>query len=117
MPIIKHVLKTSYVIGKNVLSGTPLALTCFKAVKQCLKDVSSEDLPSAACKLAVLTCAPVYATAIIGGFATVKQFSKIKTAVKWISFVYTGPRKGLDLLAEPLEILVFGEAVPSGSLF
>ena len=123
MPIIKHVLKTTYVVTKNVLSGALLTLTCFNGVKQCLKNVSNEDLSSITCKLALASCSPIYATVFIGAFSSKKQFSKFKTVgkilIKGVSLIYSGPRKGLDIITEPLEILIFGEPVPiqAGNLF
>jgi len=123
MPIVKRVLKTSYLVTKNLVAGTPVALTLFSALKQCLRDVTNEDLPSLFCKIAFVGVTPVYLTVFIGAFANKKQFSRFRKAskilIKGVSSVYTGPAKLLDVILEPLEILFFEETCPiqSGNLF
>lgn len=123
MPIIKRALKTSYLVTKNIVAGTPVTLTLFSAIKQCLRDISNDDLPSLACKLAFAGVTPVYFTIFVGGFANRHQFSKFRKAtkiiVKGVSCVYTGPAKILDVVLEPLEVLFFDEVIPiqSGNLF
>lgn len=41
--------KTTYVVGKSILAGTPISTTCVKVVTHCLKDIVAEHLPSLAC--------------------------------------------------------------------
>ena len=119
MGVKKKILKSVYIVVKGSASGTPLAGICFVTLKQCLKDISFEDIPSVACKTFLVTCVPSStAVAVVGAFCNAKTLRSIKgfakVAINVAGIVYTGPSYVLNLSLSGLEILIFGEEVPVG---
>jgi hypothetical protein len=115
----KTILKSVYVVVKGSACGTPLAGICFVTLKQCLKDISFEDIPYLACKTFLVTCVPTStAVAVVGAFCNAKTLRSVKGFAKVVinvaGVIYTGPSYAVNLSLSALEILIFGEEVPVG---
>jgi len=111
------VLKNFYLVGKGVLGGVPVGSLCFRAAKECIKDVASEDLPSLACKIFLFYCIPTSTVvACVGAFCTPSNIKTFKIGAKIVinmgSMVYSAPMTLVDIGLAPFETLVFGEPIP-----
>jgi len=119
MGITKKVFKMCYVVGKSVVAGTPASVICWKALKQCFRDIAAEDIPSLACKTALIACSPGLGVVAVGAFGsvqTIRNLSKAaKTMVNIAAIAYTGPANVADICLAPVESVLFGEAVPVGN--
>ena len=110
------IVKTFYITTKSVAAGATLGLTCFRAMKLCLKNVGKENLPSFACRVAVFTCNPFMGAAFLGAVADPTTFKKVTGVVfkgcKIAALAYNAPAKGLDITLACFEEAVFGEPLP-----
>jgi len=120
MPLKRTVFRTSYTAGKSLACGLPLGVVCVKAIKQCIKDVATEDMPSIACKAVLHYCVP--ATAVVsclGAYGTPETAKKMKVVAKIVvnfaGIIFTGPSYLADMSLAGVETFVFGEPIPIGS--
>ena len=117
MAIKKTLAKNVYIACKGALCGLPVSVICFKAAKQCVKDLVMEDFSSTACKGILFFCLPPLSTvALIGSFGTPEGLRKIKTGTKLafniVAVPFTGPAFFVDNIMGSLEEVAFGEALP-----
>ena len=117
MAIKKTILKTTYITCKSIVYGYPFGKTCITAFKQCIKDITLDDLPSLACRIAAIYCgAPMVAIGVVGGYMGPEGVRKIKViskvALNVCAAPVTAPAFFCDKALESVECYFFGEALP-----
>ena len=102
-----------------------MTFTCVSIVKQCVRDVASDDLPSLVCKFSFSFCGvPVSIVSAVGTFGSPNSAKKLKTCSKFLLNVIGAPISVstfcVDYSLESLEVILFGEAcsiMKGGSFF
>ena len=117
MGVKTKITKNIYVVCKGIACGMPAGALCFRTAKQCIKDITLEDLPSRACYIFLVSCVPTSASvAFVGAFCTPETLKKIKKGLKVAvnigALIYTGPAHFTDTALSSFEQAIFGEPLP-----
>lgn len=117
MGLKTKVAKTCYIAAKGIICQAPAAHVCWKTLKQSIKDITRDELPSLACKTFALYCgAPLTSVALVGSFCDPDTVRKLKTGGKFIVNVvaspFTGPAYIADTCLAGVETALFGEPLP-----
>lgn len=73
-----QIRKTVYISCKGILFGSTPGTICWKNCKQCIKDITAEDISYLAGKMVTVYCAPtVDSIVLVGAFANPQTLIKI----------------------------------------
>lgn len=117
MGIKTKVAKICYITVKGLICQAPAAQICWKSLKKCVKDISTENLPSLASQTFALYCGTPFTIVAIGGSIcdpdTMRRVKGVaKFDVNFVASPFTGPAYFADSCLVGVETAMFGEPLP-----
>lgn len=108
--------KIGYRCVKGACVGKPALFRCAKEIAACFFEIDTKKLAGDACKRAFICLAPLGSIAGASILADIIDHPAAKGIAKFSAnsagLVLSGPAYGFDSILGPIEVLIFGEAVP-----